>query len=244
MDIRDRLRQVEAQAQRLAAPGWGESPRIAVPAAGLATGVWMFATVQGRTFIAFMVIAVFIAVALTAAFSRRPAVRASVKQDVKPDSSLDWRYLVGFMAVMFILSAMTDFAPDPGIGIAAVIAAIAGVVAMVWFWLVLDRSAPEPVTPLTESQAAPADAGLTPEELEICAALIAAGATEGEVRRELRASTLHSLIDANPDLTNLSDRNFVAVFRERGSKEDTDWVTLTRAGESAARGQWAATGTA
>lgn len=237
MDFYGRLRQIETRAQRLAAPGWSESPRVVVPAAGLATGLWMFAMVQGRSVIAFAVIMVFVAVALAATFGRKPVVRASVKQEVKPDPPLDWRYMIGFMVVFFILANLTDFIPDPDPAISAVIAAIAAIVAMVWMWLALKDSVPEPASLLTESHAEPVDAGLSVEDLEVCAALIAVGATEGEVRREMRASALHSLIDAN-----LPDPEYISVFHERGSKEDTDWVTLTRAGEAAARGQWAVIG--
>lgn len=239
MDIHGRLREVEAEAQRVSAPGWHESPRVVVPAVGLATGLWMFARVQGHAVIALAVIAAFVGVALAAAFARKPVVRASVKQDVKPDPSLDWWYMAGFMVVFFILAALTDFIPDPDTGISIVIAAIAALIGMVVVWLSLRGPAAEPVALLTQSRAAPIDAGLSPEELEVCAALIAAGATEGETRKEIRASALRSLIDA--DLTALVNRSFVTVFHERGSKETTDWVTLTRAGEAAARGQIAET---
>lgn len=242
MEVRDHLRQIEQQAQLLVAPKWSESPSVVVPAVGISTGIYMLANLQGRPMIGFVVIMAFVAVMLIAHFQRPSATRVSMKQDIEPDSSLNWQYPVGFMAVFFILYVMIDLIPDPGIGISIVLAIGAAVLAMAWLWLVLKDTIPQPITLLTDSRGAPADAGLSPKDLEICAALIAAGATEGEIRREMRAPALNSLFDAPINLHPLIDRGHITVFHEYGAKENTDWITLTRAGETAARSQVAALG--
>ena len=76
--------------------------------------------------------------------------------------------------------------------------------------------------------------------LTICAALNAAGATEGETRYEMRFQRLRELTglsDAtlSKQLTVLEQHGYVTRFREYGSTraKDTVWVTLTRAGRDA-----------
>ena len=79
--------------------------------------------------------------------------------------------------------------------------------------------------------------------LKICAALRAAGATEGEVRREMRFGRLREITELSDatlskQLSVLEEHGYITRFREYGSSraKDTVWVTLTRAGEQALEG--------
>ncbi|AWB84560.1 transcriptional regulator [Corynebacterium liangguodongii] len=76
--------------------------------------------------------------------------------------------------------------------------------------------------------------------LKICAALSAGGATEGELRYEMRFSRLRELTklsDAtlSKQLTALEEHGYITRFREYGSTraKDTVWVTLTKKGKEA-----------
>lgn len=76
--------------------------------------------------------------------------------------------------------------------------------------------------------------------LKICAALKAGGATEGEVRREMKFARLRELTDLSDatlskQLAALEEHGYITRFREYGSSraKDTVWVTLTREGLAA-----------
>lgn len=76
--------------------------------------------------------------------------------------------------------------------------------------------------------------------LRICAALKAGGATEGDVRREMKFAHLRELTDLSDatlskQLTALEEHGYITRFREYGSSraKDTVWVTLTGAGLAA-----------
>ena len=79
--------------------------------------------------------------------------------------------------------------------------------------------------------------------LKICAALRAAGATEGDVRREMRFARLREITELSDatlskQLSALEEHGYITRFREYGSSraKDTVWVTLTNAGLAAYRG--------
>ena len=85
--------------------------------------------------------------------------------------------------------------------------------------------------------------------LRICAALDAAGATEGErhVDREMKFAVLRDLTDLSDatlskQLGVLESHGYVRRFREYGSSraKDTVWVSLTEAGGRALREHLAA----
>lgn len=85
--------------------------------------------------------------------------------------------------------------------------------------------------------------------LRICAALDAAGATEGErhVDREMKFAVLRDLTDLSDatlskQLGVLESHGYVRRYREYGSSraKDTVWVSLTEAGGRALRGHLAA----
>jgi len=83
--------------------------------------------------------------------------------------------------------------------------------------------------------------------LKVCAALNAAGATEGETRREMSFRRLRELTELSDStlskqLTVLEQNGYITRFREYGSTraKDTVWVTLTARGVEAFEGHVAA----
>lgn len=79
--------------------------------------------------------------------------------------------------------------------------------------------------------------------LTICAALAAAGATENDVRYEMRFSRLREITELSDaslskQLTALEESGYITRFREYGSSraKDTVWVTLTARGLEAFNG--------
>ncbi|MCT1444144.1 MarR family transcriptional regulator [Corynebacterium sanguinis] len=83
--------------------------------------------------------------------------------------------------------------------------------------------------------------------LKVCAALSAAGATEGDVRYEMRFAHLREVTGLSDttlskQLSALEEHGYITRFREYGSTraKDTVWVTLTRKGKEAFDGHVAA----